>query len=340
MIKMIERTLRDGTKLYFENGKLHRYNGPAVIYEDGQSEYWIKGRRCRYSGFAVITNNFKIKIKNGKVVRKQVIDNISSDTIQDYIAIIKRTYDTLDNVSLGELGLHEREWEETEKEITRYYKNGIQHREDGPAESMMNGTSIYMMYGLKHRVDGPCLIDKKYKSNTWYYYGMIHREDGPAIISYENRNKNIRNETWVYYSHIHRVEGPAMIDINELTGEVVYESWYLNGKYHREDGPCKTMHIHDIFMEKPTGEIVKIWMHDGFFHRIGGPAVESKFHKDWYINSIKYNEEEYDKVMKTIKRSCEMFKRPLRRKLKNAIYDCKIYAINKDISQLISEYVY
>lgn len=359
--RMPERTLKDGTKLYFENGKLHSYNGPAVIYKDGQTEYWMKGRRCRFSGYALISDKFKIKIRNSKVVRKHVLDNISTDTIQDYINVVKRTHDTLSNASLEELGLHEREWEENHKGITRYYKDGIQHREDGPAEEMENGTNIYMMYGLKHREDGPAMIDKKYKSDTWYHYGMVHREDGPAMINYENRNKKIRNEAWVYYSHIHRVGGPAMIDINEQTGEVVYEAWYINGKYHREDGPCKIMHIHDIFMEKPTGEVVKIWMEDGFFHRLGGPAVEShsynwysnfslprldassieaKPYNDWYINGVRYKEEDYHKLMKNVLKVCSKFKKPLRRGVKNAIYDCEIYGISKDICGLISEYVY
>jgi len=44
-----------------------------------------------------------------------------------------------------------------------------------------DGTQFWYKDGLRHREDGPAVIvgDSKF----WYYNGLLHREDGPAIIS-------------------------------------------------------------------------------------------------------------------------------------------------------------
>lgn len=38
---------------YYKNGKLHREDGPAVIYNNGRKEWWVNGRRHREGGPAV-----------------------------------------------------------------------------------------------------------------------------------------------------------------------------------------------------------------------------------------------------------------------------------------------
>lgn len=35
---------KNGTKYWYLDGKLHRINGPAVIYSDGTVEYWVNGK--------------------------------------------------------------------------------------------------------------------------------------------------------------------------------------------------------------------------------------------------------------------------------------------------------
>lgn len=45
----------DGTKEWRDaDGKLHRPDGPAVIWADGTEEYWLHGERHREDGPAVI----------------------------------------------------------------------------------------------------------------------------------------------------------------------------------------------------------------------------------------------------------------------------------------------
>ena len=33
----------DGSKFYYHHGKLNRLDGPAVVYADGRKEWWING---------------------------------------------------------------------------------------------------------------------------------------------------------------------------------------------------------------------------------------------------------------------------------------------------------
>jgi len=68
--------------------------------------------------------------------------------------------------------------------------------------------------------------------------------------------------------------------------------WRLStGYYHREDGPA-------VIQIDGT----KIWYKYGRIHREGGPAVEFKnILFQWYIEGVKYTEEEYKKEMRKCK---------------------------------------
>jgi hypothetical protein len=45
--------LRNGTKQWFLNRKLHREDGPAVVYPNGAKEWYLNGRLHREDGPAV-----------------------------------------------------------------------------------------------------------------------------------------------------------------------------------------------------------------------------------------------------------------------------------------------
>jgi hypothetical protein len=62
------RTYNDGEKTeYFKNGKLHREDGPAVIWNDGkkQSEYWLEGRQVDKKE----VENYQQKLADEKIHR-------------------------------------------------------------------------------------------------------------------------------------------------------------------------------------------------------------------------------------------------------------------------------
>jgi hypothetical protein len=45
--------LRNGTKEWRLNDKLHREDGPAVVYPNGAKEWWLNGKRHREDGPAI-----------------------------------------------------------------------------------------------------------------------------------------------------------------------------------------------------------------------------------------------------------------------------------------------
>jgi hypothetical protein len=47
----------DGTQQWWQNGRLHREDGPAVIFPDGTQEWWLNGKLHREDGPAVIRPN-------------------------------------------------------------------------------------------------------------------------------------------------------------------------------------------------------------------------------------------------------------------------------------------
>ena len=44
------KTLPDGTKEWYLNGKLHREDGPAVEYSDGSKQWYLNGKLHREDG--------------------------------------------------------------------------------------------------------------------------------------------------------------------------------------------------------------------------------------------------------------------------------------------------
>jgi hypothetical protein len=60
-----------------------------------------------------------------------------------------------------------------------WYKDGLPHREDGPAIIYKNGYVAYCIHGKYHREDGPAVRNCDGSLN-WYIDGIRHRSDGPA----------------------------------------------------------------------------------------------------------------------------------------------------------------
>jgi hypothetical protein len=57
----------DGTKYWYLNGKYHRTDGPAAIYPDGSEHWYQNGKRHREDGPAIINpNGYQAWYQNGK----------------------------------------------------------------------------------------------------------------------------------------------------------------------------------------------------------------------------------------------------------------------------------
>ena len=111
-------------------------------------------------------------------------------------------------------------------DITKWYLNGLLHRENGPAVERSDGSKDWFLNGKEHRTDGPA-VEWSDGSKEWYLNGKEHRTDGPAV-------------EWSDGS----------------------KEWYLNGKEYTEEEfleatqPAKELTIDEI--EKLLGHRVKV----------------------------------------------------------------------------------
>ncbi len=163
-----------------------------------------------------------------------------------------------------------------------YIKNGMRHREDGPAAEYAKGSKLWHKGSRFDREGGP-EEEMEDGGRHWYINGKEHREDGPAI-EYDG------GKEWFINGKRHRKGGPA---IERADG---HKEWYKNDKLHREDGPA---------VEYADGR--KEWWVNGVRHREDGPAIErANGTKEWYIKGNKYSEENYNKKMNKLKLQTEL----------------------------------
>ena len=164
-----------GIKLYYKDDKLHREDGPAVIYSNGNFSYWIDGKKHREGGPAVIYSNGILEYWiEGKLVdeyrpgfgcfepksREEAIERLNSKerpfTREMYLANIDNIWPEMKNGLIV-----------TEKGTKLYYKDDMVHNEDEPAVIYNNGTVEYRIEGELHRRDGPAVI---YSNGTLEYW--------------------------------------------------------------------------------------------------------------------------------------------------------------------------
>jgi len=50
-----------------------------------------------------------------------------------------------------------------------WYRDGVMHRDDGPAIEFANGSKVWRVHGKLHREDGPAII--YFNEEYWFYYG-------------------------------------------------------------------------------------------------------------------------------------------------------------------------
>ena len=82
-----------------------------------------------------------------------------------------------------------------------WYKNGVFHRDDGPAVEWANGYKEWFINGKLHREDGPALIFP-HGDEYWYKEGKQHRIDGPAMVRGDKTGHYWIIDSHIYYPHV------------------------------------------------------------------------------------------------------------------------------------------
>jgi len=77
-----------------------------------------------------------------------------------------------------------------------WYRNGVIHRDDGPAIELANADKYWYRDGQRHREDGPAIeyIDG---TKVWCRRGLTHRDDGPAVESADGSKEWWENDRFI-----------------------------------------------------------------------------------------------------------------------------------------------
>jgi hypothetical protein len=112
-----------------------------------------------------------------------------------------------------------------------WFKDGLYHREDGPACEYSNGIKCWYKNGKRHRLDGPA-VEWVNGEKQWYLEGQFFSEK--VWKEKVEKLKESKVETL-------KVKSTSEVPKN-FTGIVEYpngdKSWYKEGRRHREDGPA------------------------------------------------------------------------------------------------------
>ena len=238
----------NGTKAWYKNGHLHREDGPAVEWGNGDKAWYKEGRFHREDGPArEFSNGTKHWYLEGERWSEEVWKLKVRELKESKMEVLK--LQSLEVPPLGFTGVAEY------KSGNKYwYKNGKQHREDGPAIEYSNGYKAWLKDNKLHREDGPA---KEWPngSKEWFKEGKRHREDGPAR-EWQNGSKEWYLEGQEYSEQewkekVEKLKEPKMEVLklkngesrpDNFTGIIEFangtKEWYKEGKYHRLDGPA------------------------------------------------------------------------------------------------------
>lgn len=158
---------------------------------------------------------------------------------------------------------------------TRYLNEfGHLHRDgDLPALICNAGQKEWYKNGLRHRDNGPAVISTTQES--YYKYGSRHRDDNlPATTNYtllKNGDKKIESEEYFVEGLRHRDDGPA---IQWSSGSYQY---YKHGRLHNENGPA--CHYIDY-----DGVKLQYWLND---NKVSPMALKFKAFKERLLAGTK-----------------------------------------------------
>ena len=160
---------------WYKNGRLHRIDGPAVIFYGGFTAWYKNGKRHRIGGPAIIGNDFEAWLINGKRHR---IDGPSFISENETIWFYNDCYVHPDAAPY----LNKPGWR----------VNGVNHyiecdsyddyfiEADEPTRVHFDGTFCHEIYGELWRYENKPSI---YNSNgymLWVLNNVEHRQNGPS----------------------------------------------------------------------------------------------------------------------------------------------------------------
>ena len=187
------KLLPSGLRFWFQNGKLHRDDGPAIQGPNVEDYYLYGDQYTKYDYHRYCRNESiesDITDAGGKVVTKEDGTKIWYDADGKYhrdggpAVIYPKSIRRPNGGTMwyqhGQLHRDDGPAED-EGVYKAWYQHGKQHRDDGPATEFEDGSYGWWKNDQLHRKDGPAAYTKQDDKYEWFQYGSRHRDDGPAI---------------------------------------------------------------------------------------------------------------------------------------------------------------
>ena len=181
----------DGEVHHYQDGKLHRTDGPAVYHHTECIQEWYN---------------------NGKLHRGDGPAYIDGHGGEEWYKYGKRHRENGPAVIVGQFGRAE------------YWVEGKIHREDGPAITDMYGNEEWYIDGKLHRKDGPSVTKVGKDGDTYETQYWI---DGEQIIPDDKEDckpcvesEQPEEEDYAYLAHYHTVQAEkALLEYQNQNGE-------------------------------------------------------------------------------------------------------------------------
>jgi hypothetical protein len=288
----------NGNKYWFINGKSHRLDGPAVEYANGSKEWWVNGKLHRLDGPAVeyangskewwiddveySYNDWRKEVQHRKKLAA-IHKKGSEDSGLNIGALTEQEEKTGDVSSDGESTLR------INTNGTKIWRNKqrLLHRRDGPAVEFTSGEKNWYVNGKLHRLDGPA-IKHANGINAWYINNELHRLDGPAI-EYDNGFKQWHIDGKEYSYEDWKKEVQHRKNLADIHAKGSEDSGLnlgaLNEKKKEKHGDVSPDGESTLIMDI-NGD--KFWTSkQGHYHRLDGPAIEfANGTKQWLVNGL------------------------------------------------------
>lgn len=228
----------NGVIVFYQDGVVHRDDGPAIIWPDNlPSEKYQKYLNFQYFQYNSIAGYECDSIEDPGFIGESIT---FTETFPPKEILVDKNY------SIGVI-LQKGEQFYTFEDVPpkhwggmAWLKNGELHNEHNPAIVLNSGTTFWLKNGLLHRDNDKPAIEYFGDWGTrkeFFIYGKRHRENNPAIIE----------DCGVHYflnNKYHNENGPAVI--MKKIGSI----YYLEGNEYTEDNhyrELKERKINDLY---------------------------------------------------------------------------------------------
>jgi hypothetical protein len=175
--------------------------------------------------------------------------------------------------------------------LSKLHKNYVAWRADTVIKQVDNDGKIrYFKNGLRHREDGPALIWPNNTGLFWYQNDVLHREDGPAVVKITGETTEVK-----YYLHGKEVENVFPVEDRDTFR--IYNQHDDVGTTIIVNRELSTVidgnQYHDYTEHSSNGDGVVFFYKNGYLHNEDGPAFIGET-ETYYLDGVYHTKENWE----------------------------------------------